>query len=226
MVLSDQSPISLLYKESQTTKSSPRWLQNSEFIKFVGEQIDLYFTINTAQTSAAIRWEAFQAFIRGQMISYTSSKSNKDKQKLLDLDAEIRELEKIITIDKSVQLEQKLLALKAEYEELFTLKAESSILRLKQTFYDQGEKPSKLLAWQLKKLTAERAINEIRNERGEIIIDPAEINNTFVSFYKSLYQAEFPIGTSTQNEFLDGLEIPSISEEARARLGIRVRGGF
>lgn len=164
-VLSDHSPVSLLYIESQTIKSpprwrlQPRWLQNSEFIKFVGEQIDLYFTLNTDQTSAAIRWEAFKAFIRGQMISYTSSKFNKDKQRLLELDAEIRDLEKIIDIDKSVQNKQKLLALKVEYEELSTLKAENSILRLKQTFYDQGEKPSKLLAWQLKKLTSERAIN-------------------------------------------------------------------
>ncbi len=99
--------------------------------------------MNTDQTSATIRWEAFKAYIRCQMIGYTSSRSNKFKQKMVNLDTEIRYLERLINIDKSVQNKQKLLALKAEYEHLSTLKAGNSILRLKQTYYDQGEKPTK-----------------------------------------------------------------------------------
>ena len=62
--LSDHSPTSLFYSGSQLPKRAnrwclhPRWLQNSEFIKFVGEHIDAYFTTNTDQTSASTRWEA------------------------------------------------------------------------------------------------------------------------------------------------------------------------
>lgn len=69
MVLSDHSPTSLFYSAPQLHRRTnrwqlhPRWLQNSEFIKFVGEHIDLYFTTNTDQTSATIRWEAFKAYI-------------------------------------------------------------------------------------------------------------------------------------------------------------------
>ncbi len=223
-VLSDHCPTSLFYKESKLTKGSsrwrlqPHWPQNPDFIKFVGEQIDLYFTMNTDQTSATIRWEAFKAYIRGQMIGYTSSKSNKFKQKMINLDTEIRDLERLINIDKSVQNKQKLLALKAEYEHLSTLKAENSILRLKQTYYDQGEKPTKLLAWQLKKLTSERSINEIRNEKGVITTYPGEINDTFVSFFNSLYQSETPTNPTNRNNFLDGLDFPSITEETRYEL--------
>lgn len=120
-VLSDHSPTSLYYIDSKLTKGSPRWrlhlnwLQNPDFIKCVGEQIDLYFATNTDQTSATIRWEAFKAYIRGQMIGYTSSTFNKFKQKMINLDTEIRDLEKLINIDKSKQIKRKLLALKAEY---------------------------------------------------------------------------------------------------------------
>lgn len=89
---------------------------------------------------------------------------------------------------------------------------------MKQTYYDQGEKPTKLLAWQLKKLISERSINEIRNEKGVITTDPGEINETFVSFYKSLYQSESPTSPSNQNNFLDGLDFPSITEETRSEL--------
>lgn len=51
------------------------------------------------------------------------------------------------------------MALKAELEELSSCKAEYSIIKLKQNFYDQDEKkPLKLQAWQIKKIDSERAI--------------------------------------------------------------------
>ena len=224
IVLSDHAPTSLYYNASQLTKGSsswrlhPKWLQDSDFIKFVGEHIDIYFAINTHQTSAAIRWEAFKAYIRGQMISFTSSKFNKFKQKMHELDSKISRLERVSSIDNSVETKQELFALKAEYEELSTLKAENSLIRLKQTFYDQGEKPGKVLAWQIKKLNSERAINAIRNEQGVITTDPLEINNTFVSFYKTLYQSEYPINSGNRNSFLDRLDIPCIPEDTKLEL--------
>lgn len=49
-------------------------------------------------------------------------------------------------------------------------------------------------------------------------MDPAEINCTFVSFYKSLYQTEFPISAFTQNKCLDGLDIPSIFKATKLEL--------
>ena len=106
IVLSDHAPTSLYYNDSQLTKGSsswrlhPKWLQDSDFIKFVGEHIDIYFAINTHQTSAAIRWEAFKAYIRGQIISFTSSKFNKFKQKMHELDSKISRLERVSSIDR------------------------------------------------------------------------------------------------------------------------------
>ena len=135
-----------------------------------------------------------------------------------ELDTEIRELERAVCLDNSVPTKQKLLALRAEYEELSTQNAEDSLLRLKQTFYEQGGKPSRLLAWQIKKLNTERAINAIRNEKGVITTDPLEINQTFVSFYKTLYQSKYPAESIDQNTFLDGLEIPTIPENTKLRL--------
>lgn len=64
------------------------------------------------------------------MISFTSSKSNKFKQKMNELDSKIRELETLASLDDSVQTKQELFALKAQYEELSTLKAEDSLIRL------------------------------------------------------------------------------------------------
>lgn len=88
IVLSDHSPTSLFFINSQLRKGSsrwslhPKWLHDLDLIKFVGENIDIYFEINKDQTSAATQWEAFKVYIRGQMISLTSSKCNKFKQKM------------------------------------------------------------------------------------------------------------------------------------------------
>lgn len=49
---------------------------------------------------------------------------------------------------------------------------------MKQTFYDQNEKHSKLLTWQIKEAWL-RAINLQRNEQGELTTDSREINDTF-----------------------------------------------
>uniref|UniRef100_A0A669E357 Reverse transcriptase domain-containing protein n=1 Tax=Oreochromis niloticus TaxID=8128 RepID=A0A669E357_ORENI len=224
IVLSDHAPTSLFYKVEQVNSRSnkwrlhPKWIHDSDFIKFVGEHIDLYFSINTTQTTAAIRWEAFKAYIRGQMISFTSSKFNKFKQTMNELNNKIRELEREVTIDDSTQKKLELLTLKAKYEELSMLKAEDGLIRLKQTFYDQGEKPGKLLAWQIKKLESDRAINIIRNDQGELSTDPTEINNTFVSYYKTLYNSDSPLDLVNQNTFLDRLVFPCISEGMKNEL--------
>ena len=63
-----------------------------------------------------------------------------------------------------------------------------------------------------------RAINSIRNEQGELSTDPTEINNTFVPYYKTLYNSDCPLNLANQNSFLDKLDIPHIPEESKNEL--------
>lgn len=60
-----------------------RWLQNPEFVRYVEEKIDIYFQINTNQTNACIRWEAFKAYIRGKLLVSQALKIRNEKQKLI-----------------------------------------------------------------------------------------------------------------------------------------------
>lgn len=63
-------------------------------------------------------------------------------------------------------------------------------MKLKQTFYDQGEKAGKLLAWRIKAMQNERAILELESEEGTAITNLQVINSTFQSFYSKLYTSE------------------------------------
>lgn len=226
IVVSDHGPVKLTYIAPKRVKGPygwrlhPRWLHDTKFMDFVGASIDEYFTANTSETTASVRWEAFKAYLRGQMISYTSSITNKVDLKIKLLEGRIRNLEKETyegNADSGPHREE-LLLLRAQYNELSLSKAENCLIRLKQTFYEQGEKSGKLLAWQIKKLQASRTINNILTVSGDLSSDPTEINITFAKFYQSLYTSETTGDYTHQTAFLDDIQSPSLSDEAIEQL--------
>ena len=198
-----------------------RWLQNPDFVKYIDGKIDEYFSLNTNQTSASVKWEAFKAYLRGEIISYTTYKSKKYYSQLNTLEQNVKELEEELHHnDTPEKQQQELLLLKSQYNELTTNKIASSLLLLKQSYYDQGEKAGKLLAWRLKRIQTDRAINSVKLQDGKILIDPSEINTAFKEFYENLYKSEYSSLNSSgkQKEFLDKLQFPSITEEAKTDL--------
>ena len=57
----------------------------------------------------------------------------------------------------------------------------------------------------IRKLEREVILNDLTQK------DPTEINNTFVSYYTTLYNSDCLIDTTNQNNFLDGLVFPCVS---------------
>lgn len=168
ILISDHAPISFIYLDTKLVNSPPRWrfhikwLQDPAFIDFVGNQIDMFFEFNTTQTSACTKWEAFKAFLRGQIISFTSPKLKHTRLKLEQLDSKMKSLEKDEFLDGSADPHLELLLLKAEYNKISAERAANSLQRLKQTFYDQGEKPGKLLAWRVKQLQSDERLMQLK----------------------------------------------------------------
>ncbi len=81
--------------------------------------------------------------------------------------------------------------MRANYDKLTTDKVAKSLLWTNQTYYDQGGKADKLLAWRIKKMQSERTINNIKLNSGNLTTDPVEINNHFRDFYQMLYKSEY-----------------------------------
>lgn len=69
-----------------------RWLQDQAFVDIIDSKIDSFFALNTDETSACTRWEAFKAFIRGEIISYISYKTKHYKLKMVHLENQIKTL--------------------------------------------------------------------------------------------------------------------------------------
>ena len=75
------------------------------------------------ETSASIRWEAFKALIRGQIINFTSCKSKNAKQKFTLLESKINLLETNYYQNPCSKLHQEIVFLRVEYNEISSLKA-------------------------------------------------------------------------------------------------------
>lgn len=84
---------------------------------------DYYFEFNTDQTSASIRWEAFKPYIRGEIISYTTSTGKKDKIEMESLEKQIKSLEMDINESDNPTKQRDLLLLRAKYNKLSADKA-------------------------------------------------------------------------------------------------------
>lgn len=95
-----------------------RWLKNPEFVKYVEDKIDIHFQINTYQTNARIRWEAFKAYHRGQIISFTSKKNKKQKTEIYKLEKQIKSLKIDINNKVDPEKHKRLLILRMEYNKL------------------------------------------------------------------------------------------------------------
>lgn len=61
---------------------------------------------------------------------------------------------------------------------------------LRQSYYDQGEKAGRLLAWRIKKMQSERAINSIKTSSGNVTVYPFKMHDSFREFYENLYKTE------------------------------------
>ena len=77
------------------------------------------------------------------------------------------------------------------------------------TYYEHGDRASRLLAHQLKRSVVTRLIPQIKDST-HLIFDTTGINDTFKSFYSSLYMAEFPPHTANMTTFLGELETPTV----------------
>lgn len=68
------------------------------------------------------------------------------------------------------------------------------------------------------RIKTNRAIHSIILEDGKELVDPIEINTAFQKYYEDLYKSEYPGSSQKENEFLDLLQLPTLTEEVKTNL--------
>lgn len=196
IMISDHAPITLDISFPSNFWSRSPWRFNSlllndvDFVTFLNERIDLYTSNNvTPDVTAATIWEACKAFLRGEIISYTASKSNTAAHKSQALYDDISELQIKCVESPSAVLTKELLLKKSEFDTMATDVAVQSITRTRYSYYEFGNKPSKVLAHQIRQSTSAQHITEVLISNA-LSVNPQSINDHFMEFYSSLYRTE------------------------------------
>lgn len=108
---------------------------------------------------------------------------------------------------------------RVELNDLLRRRAEFIMHRVRQNYYFNGSRPSRLLALKLKQSESRASIDAIRSPTKGMVSDPKEINATFHTFYQDLYKSADNFEPGKCKHFLNNLNLPSLGEQEAADLG-------
>ncbi|XDV42705.1 hypothetical protein PO909_011322 [Leuciscus waleckii] len=116
-------------------------------------RIDYFFIDNeflsfnhNDSSSYSLLWETLKCYLRGQIISYSALSNKKINAKLNALTSVISILDQRYALNPSPELLKQRLDLQAEFDLISTKEAERLLLRSRGSYYEHGNKASRLLS--------------------------------------------------------------------------------
>ena len=113
-----------------------------------------------------------------------------EKSQINNLTLHLKELEKEEQTKPKVSRRKEIIKIRAKINEIDTKKTIPKINKTKSRFVEKINKIDKPLARLIKKKRQRTQINKIRNEKGEVTTDIAEIQRLMRDYYKQLYANE------------------------------------
>lgn len=217
ILISDHSPVFLNLSIEQHRHQIKHWKFNSSLLSCsdacdnIKRWIQQYTEDNTnTPVSSAIIWDAAKAVIRGHLISYTTAKNRMRNKSVEELQRQLQDTERKHKQHPTNDNLKALNKVKMKINQIQTENIQKLLTFTRQRYYEHGNKPNRLLAYQLKKEQVERTIKGIRATNGKIIYDSDSIKENFLHFYKQLYSTQNPQELDIKT-FLDKISLPTIS---------------
>ena len=129
-----------------------------------------------------------------------------------NLTLHLKELEKEEQTKPKVRRRKEIMTIRAEINERETKKTRAKINETKSWFFAKINKIDKTLARLIKKERERTQINKIRNEKGEVTTDTAEIQSILRDYYKELYANKMD-NLEEMDKFLETYELPRLNQE-------------
>jgi len=126
---------------------------------------------DSPKSSASLLWETWKVVLRGKIISYSVHKQKKEREKEVQLEDRIKELE-ILRANNQSESTYKEIREKNLLNEIINKRNLFLIHRLRQETFHHSNKSGKYLASQIKRNKERTAITSIRNSAGKLTNSP------------------------------------------------------
>ena len=153
-------------------------LNNQEITEEIKEEIKKYLETNDNEnTTIQNLWDSAKAVLRGKFIVIQAYLKKQQTPQIKYLTLHIKELEKEEQTKPKVSRRKEIIKIRAEINEIETKKTIANINKTKSCFFEKINKIDKPLARLIKKKREKTQIHKIRNEKGEVTTDTAEIQS-------------------------------------------------
>ena len=174
-------------KNTNTWRLNNTLVNNQDITEEINEEIKKYLEKNDNEnTMTQNLWDAAKAVLRGKFIAMQSY-LQQETSKINNLTVHLKQLEKEEQKTPKVSRRKEIIKIRSEKNEKEMKETIAKINKTKSWFFEKINKIDKPLARLTKKKREKTQINRVKNEKGEVTTDTAEIQRIMRDYYKQLY---------------------------------------
>ena len=157
-------------------------------------------------------WDAAKAVLKGKFIAIQSYLKKQETSQINKLNLHLKQLEKEEQKNSKLSRRKEIIKIRSEINEKDMKEMIAKINKTKSWFFEMINKIDKPLARLIKKKREKTQINRIRNEKGEVTTDTAEIKRIMRDYYKQLYANKMD-NLGEMDKFLEKHNLPRLNQE-------------
>ena len=145
-------------------------------------------------------------------IAIQSYLKKQEKLQINNLNLHLKELENKEQTKPKVSRRKEIIKIREEINEMETKKTIAKSNQITSWYLQKINKIDKPLARLIKKKRGRTQINKIRNEKGEVTTDTAEIQSILRDYYKQLYANKMD-NLEEMDQYLERYNLPTLNQE-------------
>ena len=163
------------------------FLNNQQVAEEIKRKIKKFLETNDNEMTTQNLWEAAKAVLRGKFIAIQSYLKQQEKHQIDNLTLHLKQLLFKRTKKPKISRRKKIIKIQAEINEKEMKETIVKINKTKTWFFETISKIDRPLARLIKNKREKNQINRIRNEKGALTTDNAEIQRIIRDYYEQLY---------------------------------------
>ena len=190
------------------------FLNNQQVTEEIKREIKNFLETNDNENMTTQNlWDAAKAVLRGKFIAIHSYLKKQEKHRIDNLTLHLKQLEKEEPKKHTkISRRKEIIKIQAEINEKEMKETIVKINITKSWFFEKINKIDKPLARLIKKKRKKNQINKIRNEKGKVTTDNAEIQRIIRDYYEQLYGNKMD-NLEEMDRFLEMSNLPRLNQE-------------